>query len=278
MSDKSWLKNTIDDLVFENRNKSYGAFFLRRIYDKNMSRGMLVGMLAFLLLIFSPKLYSMYKDFIESRQDDELMMKEVTLAEPPPIDPNKPEPPPPPKVDPPPIKDQIKFVPPVVKKDEEVVDEEPPPTVEELVDKEINVKTEEGKDDGVDASLVEPEKEAPPPPPVIEEDPDDKKVFDFVQQRPEFPDGEAALQKYLYSNIKYPAIARENNIAGRVIVKFVVTKSGEIQNASIVRSIGGGCDEEALRVVKSMPPWKPGKHNGKAVNVTFTLPITFKLE
>lgn len=279
MSDKSWLKNTIDDLVFENRNKSYGAFFLRRIYDKNMTKGMLVGMLAFLLLIFSPAIYAKYKEFIESRQNDDLMMKEVTLAEPPPIDPNKPEPPPPPKIDPPPIKDQIKFVPPVVKKDEEVVDEEPPPTVEEIKDKEISIKTEEGKDDGVDASLVEPVKEeAPPPPPVIEEDPDDKKVFDFVQQRPEFPDGEAALQKYLYSNIKYPAIARENSIQGRVIVKFVVTKSGEIQNASIVRGIGGGCDEEALRVVKSMPPWKPGKHNGKAVNVTFTLPITFKLE
>lgn len=279
MSDKSWLKNTIDDLVFENRNKSYGAFFLRRIYDKNMTKGMLVGMLAFLLLIFSPAIYAKYKEFIESRQNDDLMMKEVTLAEPPPIDPNKPEPPPPPKIDPPPIKDQIKFVPPVVKKDEEVVDEEPPPTVEEIKDKEISIKTEEGKDDGVDASLVEPVKEeAPPPPPVIEEDPDDKKVFDFVQQKPEFPDGEAALLKYLNSNIKYPAIARENSITGRVIVKFVVTKTGEIQNVSLVRGIGGGCDEEALRVVKSMPPWKPGKHNGKAVNVTFTLPITFKLE
>lgn len=279
MSDKSWLKNTIDDLVFENRNKSYGAFFLRRIYDKNMTKGMLVGMLAFLLLIFSPAIYAKYKEFIESRQNDDLMMKEVTLAEPPPIDPNKPEPPPPPKIDPPPIKDQIKFVPPVVKKDEEVVDEEPPPTVEEIKDKEISIKTEEGKDDGVDASLVEPVKEeAPLPPPVIEEDPDDKKVFDFVQQKPEFPDGEAALLKYLNSNIKYPAIARENSITGRVIVKFVVTKTGEIQNVSLVRGIGGGCDEEALRVVKSMPPWKPGKHNGKAVNVTFTLPITFKLE
>jgi periplasmic protein TonB len=277
MSELSF-KNNIDDLVFANRNKAYGAYFLRRVYDKYMTRGMLVGLLAFLLLIFSPMIYAKYQEFLASQEED-LSMKEVTLAEPPPIDPKQPPPPPPPKIDPPPIKDQIKFVPPKVMKDEEVVEEEPPPTVEEIKDVEISTKTEEGKDDGVDASLVEPEAPPPPPPPpVIEEDPDEKKVFDFVQQRPEFPDGEAALQKYLYGNIKYPAIARENGIEGRVVVKFVVTKNGEIQNAQVVRGIGGGCDEEALRVVKSMPNWKPGKHNGKAVNVTFTLPVTFKLE
>ncbi|MCI1265079.1 MAG: energy transducer TonB [Saprospiraceae bacterium] len=78
--------------------------------------------------------------------------------------------------------------------------------------------------------------------------------------------------------MKYPAIARENDIQGTVVVQFVVAKDGDITKVNVVRGIGGGCDEEAVRVVKSMPNWKSGKHNGKAVPVNFTLPIKFKLE
>jgi periplasmic protein TonB len=280
MSNKSWMKSTIDDLVFENRNKEYGAFYLRRIYDKYMTRGILSSLLFFLLLVFGPKLYAKYQDMMAAKEDD-LSLTEVTLAEPPPIDPKTPPPPPPPKIDPPPIKDQIKFVPPKVMKDEEVVEEDPPPAQEELKDVVIATKTEEGDKDGVDKSLIVEEKAPPPPPPpppVIEEDPDEKKVYDFVAQKPEFPDGDKALFKYLSENIKYPAIARENGIEGKVIVKFVVSRDGSIQNATVVRGIGGGCDEEALRVVKGMPNWKPGKNNGKPVNVTYNLPVSFKLQ
>jgi periplasmic protein TonB len=278
MDNKSWMKSSIDDLVFENRNQSYGAFSLRRVYDKHMTRGMLMGMLSFLLLICTPILYAKYQEFMAAQVED-LSMKEVTLAEPPPIDPKQPPPPPPPKVDPPPIKDQIKFVPPKVEKDEKVIDEEPPPTVEEIKDKVIATETKEGKEDGVDASLVEPEAPPPPPPPVIKEpEEDENKVFQVVQQKPEFPDGEKALLTYLAKNLKYPAIARENGIEGNVVVRFVVSKTGEIKNAEVLRTIGGGCDAEALRVVNSMPKWSPGKNNGKAVNVTYTLPVRFKLE
>ena len=208
--------------------------------------------------------------------NDELVMKEVTLAEPPPIDPKKPPPPPPPKVEPPPIKDQIKFVPPVVKKDEEVQEEEPPPpTIEEIKDKEIATETKKGEEGGVDASLTEPD--APPAPPVLEE-PAEEEPFTFVEQMPSFPDGQEAMYKYIYEHIKYPAIARENGISGQVVVQFVVSKEGEIQKARVVRPLGGGCSEEALRVVNGMPRWKPGKHNGRAVPVTFTLPIKFVLQ
>ncbi len=276
MDNKSWMKSTIDDLVFEHRNKSYGAFSLRRLYDKHMSRGILIGLLSFLLLIFTPMLYAKYQEFMASQVED-LSMKEVTLAEPPPIDPKKLPPPPPPKIDPPPIKDQIKFVPPKVEKDEKVIDEEPPPTVDEIKDKVIAAETKEGEEDGVDQTLVEPE--APPPPKVIEEPKEDEdKVFQVVQQKPEFPDGEKALLTFLAKNLKYPAIARENGIEGNVVVRFVVSKTGEVKNAEVLRRIGGGCDEEALRVVNSMPRWNPGKNNGKAVNVTYTLPVRFKLE
>lgn len=274
MEDAKWLKNSMDDIVFEGRNKAYGAFHLRRLYDKHMTRAMIVGMLFFLLVVSSPQIISMIKGFMPDKQDD-LVMKEVTLAEPPPIDPKKPPPPPPPKVDPPPIKDQIKFVPPVVKKDEEVKEEEPPPpTVEEIKDKEIATETKEGEEGGVDASLLGDEPSAPP----VLEEPKEEEPFAYVEQMPTFPNGTEAMYKYIYDKIKYPAIARENGISGQVIVQFVVSKEGEIQKAKVVRGIGGGCNEEALRVVNGMPRWKPGMHNGRAVPVTFTLPIKFVLQ
>lgn len=275
MENARLLKNSMDDIVFEGRNKSYGAFQLRRLYDKHMTRGMISGFIFFLLVVTSPQIIRMIKGFLPEEKD-ELIMKEVTLAEPPSIDPLKPPPPPPPEVKPPPLKDQIKFVPPVVKKDEEVQEEEPPPpTVEEIKDKEIATETKEGEEGGVDESLTEPD--APPAPAVIEEPADDK-PFTFVEQMPSFPDGDKAMYAYIQSKLKYPAIARESGISGTVYVQFVVTKEGDITGAKVMRGIGGGCDQEALRVVNSMPRWKPGKHNGRAVPVTFNLPIKFVLQ
>ncbi|MFN8279379.1 MAG: energy transducer TonB [Saprospiraceae bacterium] len=271
MQNSGILKYLMDDIVFRGRNQSYGAYLLRRLYDKNMSRAIIIGSILFLLMVSMPMIMKAVKGLIP--KNDELVLKEVTLTEPPPIDPNKPPPPPQPKVDPPPIKDQIKFVPPKVKKDEEVKEEEPPPpTIEEIKDKEIATETRKGEEGGVDASLVEPA-----PPPVVEEKKEEE-VFKYVEQMPEFPDGQKAMYDYIKSNLKYPAIARENDIQGTVVVQFVVTKDGDITRVSVARGIGGGCDEEAVRVVRSMPNWKPGKHNGKAVPVNFTLPIKFKLE
>jgi len=111
--------------------------------------------------------------------------------------------------------------------------------------------------------------------PLISQDIDDEEPYAYVEQMPTFPEGTEAMYKYIYEKIEYPAIAKANGISGQVIVQFVVSESGVIQNAKIVRGIGGGCNEEALRVVNSMPPWKPGKHNGQNVPVTFTLPIKF---
>jgi periplasmic protein TonB len=271
MERKDYMKLSMDDIVFEGRNQSYGAYLLRKIYDNHMTRSAIIGILFFVMAVSSPMIIKMVKGFLPEKNKVDTM-KEVILAEPPPLDKTKPPPPPPPKVEPPPIKDQIKFVPPKVKKDEEVKDEEPPPpTIEELKDKEIATVTKKGEEGGIDASLVEP------PPPVIEEVKEEQ-VFKFVEQMPSFPDGEAAMFKYIRERIKYPAIAKENGIEGHVVVQFEVSKDGQIQKVQVVRGIGGGCDEEAARVVRSMPAWKPGKHNGKPVKVSFTLPIKFKLE
>jgi protein TonB len=116
----------------------------------------------------------------------------------------------------------------------------------------------------------------PPENPVV--DPDEGKVFTIVEEMPTFPGGEEKMLEYIQRNTKYPAVARENNITGRVYVSFVVDKDGKINNVKVLRGIGGGCDEEAIRVVKSMPDWKAGKQNGRAVQVQFNLPVNFTLK
>lgn len=97
-------------------------------------------------------------------------------------------------------------------------------------------------------------------------------------QPPEYPDGMEAFYKYLAENIQYPEQAKADGIQGRVLVRFVVMNDGSIVNVEVERGIGNGCDEEAVRVVKSMPKWKPAISDGKAVNVQYALPITFKLQ
>jgi len=103
-------------------------------------------------------------------------------------------------------------------------------------------------------------------------------IFTIVEEQPGFPGGESALMEYLKNNIKYPQLARESNIQGTVFVTFVVEPNGGISNVKVLRGIGGGCDDEAMRVVKNMPSWSPGKQRGKPVRVQFNLPIRFILQ
>ena len=103
-------------------------------------------------------------------------------------------------------------------------------------------------------------------------------MFTIVEEMPAYPGGDDKLYEYLGKNIKYPQIARESGIQGRVFVNFVVEPDGSVSNVKVMRGIGGGCDEEAVRVIKTMPKWKPGKQRGKAVRVTYTIPVVFKLQ
>ena len=113
---------------------------------------------------------------------------------------------------------------------------------------------------------------------VEEEDVQEQEIFQIVEEMPSYPGGEGKLMEYVAKNIKYPQIARETGIQGRVFVGFVVEPDGSVSNVKVLRGIGGGCDEEAMRVVKSMPKWKPGKQRGKAVRVSYMLPVNFKLQ
>lgn len=115
--------------------------------------------------------------------------------------------------------------------------------------------------------------------PVIEEEEVvEQEIFQIVEEMPSFPGGEQKLMEYVGKNVKYPQIARESGIKGRVFVSFVVEPDGSVSNVKVLRGIGGGCDEEAMRVVKSMPKWKPGKQRGKAVRVSYMLPVNFQLQ
>lgn len=157
----------------------------------------------------------------------------------------------------------------------------PPPEVEtpeildvvaEEVDNTIDIKTED------DASTRQMETYVPPPPPKpkVEEVADE--VFVVVEENPEFPGGASAMMKFLSDNIKYPVIAQENGIQGRVITNFVVERDGSITDVQVVRGVDPSLDKEALRVIQSMPKWKPGKQRGSTVRVRFTLPVVFRLQ
>jgi len=103
-------------------------------------------------------------------------------------------------------------------------------------------------------------------------------VFDVVEQMPSFPGGDAELMKFLNSHIKYPAVAEENGIQGRVVATFVVERDGSITDVKVIKSVDPSLDKEAIRVLKSMPKWIPGKQNGSAVRVKYTVPVTFRLQ
>ena len=115
-------------------------------------------------------------------------------------------------------------------------------------------------------------------PEIEEEEVVEQEIFQIVEEMPAFPGGEVKLMEHIAKNIKYPQIARESGIQGRVFVGFVVEPDGSISNVKLLRGIGGGCDEEAMRVIKGLPKWKPGKQRGKAVRVSYQIPVNFKLQ
>ena len=251
-----------NEIVFSNRNKEYGAYIIRKLYDKRVVTAFIIAVLGFVFFISLPLLIELIKGSVDSMKK---ATQEVTvnLTEPPPVDPAEPPPPPPPP--PPPVQQTIKFVPPVVV--DKPVEEEQPPPQEKLEEVAVGTTTQEGTGEEV------------APPPEVVADPDEGKIFTVVEEMPQFPNGgEAALMKYLHDNIKYPPIARENGITGTVFVTFIVDKDGKVRDPKLLRGIGGGCDEEAMRVVSHMPDWKPGKQNGRNVLVQYNLPVRFTLK
>jgi len=266
------------DLVFQGRNQDYGAYVLR----KGTSKRNVYAMIAVLLLAVLGLLGIKLINFINEQQEvantqavelsaieqAKKKAQKVEKVEQPKVEPEK-------QVEQ--VKSSIKFTAPVIKKDNEVKEEDEIKLDEvEKSDKAVGAFTVEGNDE-VGGKVLEAKEEikeeTPPPPPV-----EDTKVFDVVEQMPSFPGGPSALMQYLNSNITYPVIAAENGVQGRVIIQFVVEKDGSVSDVHVAKSVDPSLDKEAQRVVKSMPKWIPGKQNGSAVRVKYTVPVTFKLQ
>ena len=260
---------SMDDIVFETRNKSYGAYMLRRIYNKHITIATIIAIALFILFLSAPLIANLL-----GGDEEEVAIEEervVELAEPPSLE-NKPPPPPPPNLPPPPppVVSTVKFTPPVIKKDEEVREEEEIPDQKELEDVVIATKTVEGNTK--EEVLVEVA--APTEVGEVVED----KIFTFVEQQPSFPGGESEMNKFIKKNLKYPPAALRNGLEGLVVVQFVVNKEGQISDVQVVKKLGGGTDEEAMRVVKMMPAFSPAKQNGRPVSFRYTLPVRFGLQ
>lgn len=144
--------------------------------------------------------------------------------------------------------------------------------VEERVETRMEIKSED------DQSQRQTEVYIPPPPPKPKQEEVTEEIFVVVEEQPEFPGGQAAMMKFLSDNIKYPVIAQENGIQGRVICNFVVERDGSITDVQVVRGVDPSLDKEAVRVIQQMPRWTPGKQRGQAVRVRFTLPVVFRLQ
>ncbi|UYQ91911.1 TonB family protein [Chitinophaga horti] len=264
------------DILFDGRNKNYGAYEHRVTYEKRV-RNAVFGTATLALVVIGGYLISSNLRAAE-------VVKPVTVREIPPMTEveileEKFIPPPPVKAAEPPKVATQQYTQFVVT-DRPVDPSEEPPKMEDLDKKAIGVKSQDGdageNDPGLEGVLGGTHTDIVGPPPVKEED---NSVHNFVEIMPSFPGGDEALQRFLKKNINYPHIAAENGIQGTVFVSFVIGKDGEISDVKLVGAKkGGGLEEEAARVVNKMPKWKAGRQNGRAVNVQFSLPISFKLE
>ena len=269
--DNSWV-----DLVFEGKNQSYGAYQLRKNTGSRNVKAMLI-MLAIGIAIAA---FVAIKGVVENAMKQDVAIEAdvelAKLAEKKEAKVEKKEEPKIEKVEVEKVKSSVKFVPPVIKKDDEVKPEEELKSQEELnkTNTAIGAFDVKGNDEAAGEVLKAKEVIAQPEPPKEEE----TKVFDVVEQMPSFPGGPSALMQFLSSNIKYPVVAEENGVQGRVVCTFVVEKDGSITDVRVIKSVDPSLDKEAMRVVKSMPKWIPGKQNGSAVRVKYTVPVTFRLQ
>ena len=272
------ISNEWADIVFQGRNKVYGAYQLRRSTGKRNIWAMVfvaaVAAVTYLGLAAYNSYQAAQKAKFEAEMEASLIetKKEAKVekkTETPKVEQVQ-------KVEK--VKSSIAFTPPVIKKDSEVKPEEEMKTQDELKETKtaIGAFDVKGNDEAGGTVLKAVEDIATPEPP--KQEAEQNKVFDVVEQQPQYPGGMGALNQWLGSNIKYPVMAAENGIEGRVVVQFVVERDGSVSGVHVVRGVDPSLDKEATRVVSAMPKWIPGKQNGSAVRVKYTVPVTFRLQ
>ncbi|MDE7397678.1 MAG: energy transducer TonB [Muribaculum sp.] len=276
LSSKEWR-----EIVFEGKNKEFGAYELRRNSDKRHNKAMIAVLIFIIILFIIPLLINTVLPKAEEKPEDVI---EQTLANLSDADADEPEDEPEQEryeeeqeeVLPEEVLNTVKVTEIAIVDDDKVKAEDEIKSADELKD----VTTAFGQSDfdkGTDdRNVVREHKDEI----VVEEKKpvEDNHVFTTVEQMPQFPGGDAELLKYIQKNLKYPPVAMENNIQGRVVIQFVVTRTGKVGEVKVARSKDPDLDKEAVRVVKSLPDFIPGKMNGQAVNVWYTVPITFKLQ
>ena len=277
LSSREWC-----DLVFEGKNKDFGAYVIRTESTKRHNLAVLwalVGSLAVAALTFGLIQANKYLEErrLASQHDQTEVFVDLTAEEPEPekqiIEPEKPE------VIPEEVESAtIKVTELQIVEDAEVREEDEIVTIDEQIATDASAGTVTHLDGSTNKNIfiehrveikVEPE-------PVAE--PKTEEIFKSVEQMPQFPGGEAALMKFLSSHINYPPMAAENNVQGKVIVQFVVDKTGKVGEVKVVRNVDKDLDNEAIRVCKALPKFTPGRQNGRPVSVWYTLPIQFKLQ
>ena len=255
------LNNQWLEIVFEGRNKRYGAYDLRKTITRNTIRAFIIGTVVFAVLVSIPTILRMIPD----AQDDTTLDQKITTIKMPPKkeQPKENLPPPPP---PPPKVDQVKFVKPVVAKADEVVEEIV--VIKDLKDKNIGKETIKGDPDA--ELTVEPVGTGIAA--VVEED---NSVYSVagIEVKPDFPGGLQKFGDFIAKNYQTP---EEEGLKGKVYVTFVVEKDGSLTDIKVIRDIGYGTGKEAIRVLNKSPRWTPGEQNGKKVRCTFSLPISIQ--
>lgn len=273
------ISNEWSDLLFENRNKEYGAYVLRhQTGNRNLASilAILVFVAAIVSLLVIKNEYDRYVAkhtvvvYDQGMETSNLKNKapEVKRSEPirreniEEVVEN--------------VKKSIKFTAPVIKKDDEVDPKDEMRTQDEIMKSKVSISVFDVLNGSEDGEVLKAKQMLVTEP--VKPKEEETKIFTVVEQMPSFPGGEAALMQYLSKNIKYPPFAEENNIQGRVICTFVVERDGSVSDIRIARSVDSSLDKEAIRVVSGMPRWIPGRQNGQMVRVKYTLPVTFRLQ
>ena len=279
MSQIDLIDNRWSDIMFENRNKEYGAYVLRRQTTARNIKSIVAVLIIFALVMVYMVAKNAYDDYQakhqaqtqvteltalqEQKKEAKVERKEVVKQE---------------KIEQvvEKVKSSIKFTAPVIKKDDEVRPEDEMKSQDEIMNSKVAVGFANviGNDENGEVLKAKEALVTEPVKPKEEEN----KVFDVVEQMPSFPGGMAALMAYLQKSIKYPPVAEENGIQGRVVCTFVVERDGSVTDVRVAKSVDPSLDKEAVRVVSAMPRWIPGKQNGQSVRVKYTLPVTFRLQ
>ena len=279
LSSRDWC-----DLVFEGKNKDFGAYVIRTESPKRHTKAVVYTVLGALLLglltfgLIKVNEYMEQKRIADMAEQEEVLIDMSQEAEEPEQEQERLEQPKP-EVLPEEVLKSVKVTELQIVEDDKVKKEDEIKTQDELKETETAFGQKDNEKGTEDRNVTRTLKEE-----VVVEKPVEKpkevkeEVFRSVEQMPQFPGGEAALMKYLQSHINYPPMAAENNVQGRVVVQFVVDKTGKVGEVKVVRSVDKDLDKEAVRVCKSLPKFTPGRQNGQAVSVWYTLPVTFKLQ